>query len=410
MKAEIVSTGTELLLGKNCNEDARMLCGILAGCGIDIHRYTTVGDNVNRVADAYGEALERADVVISTGGLGGTDDDVSKQAAALATSIPLKIDEDIYAYLKGRSVKSERIMRSFASIPIGSSLFKNTTGVAPGIVIPVGEKYLILLPGPPAEIKSILKNGLEDFLGKLGGASILSKGIRVYGFRESEVEETIHDLTGSSNPTVATFLKKGWIEIAVTVKSGDPSESERILEEVEKEIVGRFPEGAIGTVEERLEEALYRILKENSVTLSTAESVTGGMIADRIVGVAGVSSVFSGGTVTYSNESKTALLGVSEETVAKHGAVSEECAIEMAKGAREKFQSDVAVSTTGIAGPTGGTEKKPLGTVWFALFDGENLRTWKRVYAGERNEIRAYAAEDAMESIINHVAGQAFGR
>ena len=404
MKAEIVSTGTELLLGKNCNEDARILCEVLARCGIDVHRYTTVGDNVERIAKAYSEALDRADIVFSTGGLGGTDDDLSKQAASLATSIPLEKNEKIESFLRSKKVKSERIVRSFSSIPKGALLFENTVGVAPGIVIPVNRKYLILLPGPPTELKSILKSGLEEFLRNIGGAYISSKVIRIQGLRESEVEEKIHDLTLSSNPTVATFLKKGWIEISITAKARDEVSAIEMNSKIESEILKRFPKEAIGKPEATLEETLYRILKERGLTISVAESVTGGMISSKLVNIAGISSVFKGSVVSYSNDSKVKILGVTKDTIKSHGAVSEKCAIEMARGVKEIFKTDISIATTGIAGPTGGSKKKPVGIVWFALVCGNNIRTWKRIYAGSRNEIRKYASEEALDALIRRVA------
>lgn len=407
MNAEIVSTGTELLLGKNCNEDARIICEVLARCGIDIYRYTTVGDNVNRVAQAYSEALKRSNIVISTGGLGGTDDDVSKQAASLATSVPLETNERIKDFLKEKKVLSKRIVESFSSIPANSILFENTVGVAPGIVISLNGKYLILLPGPPSELKSILKNGLEVFLRKLGGAFISNEVIRVYGMRESEVEEMIHDLTFSSNPTLATFLKKGWIEISITAKAKDKPLADELISKVKEKILKRFPKEKIGKVDEMLEEGLCHLFSEKKLTLSVAESITGGMISSKIVNVPGASSVFMGGIVSYSNESKVKMLGVSNDTLEEHGAVSEKCVMEMAIGAKKLFGTKVSVATTGIAGPTGGTEKKPVGTVWSAICFGKNVKTWKHVYAGSRNEIRKMASEDALEFLLRNVPKKA---
>jgi len=404
LKAEIVSTGTELLLGKSCNEDARILCEVLARCGIDVYRYTTVGDNVKRIAEAYSEALDRVDIVLSTGGLGGTEDDLSKQAASLATSIPLEKNEEIESFLRNKKVKSERIVRSFSSIPKGALLFENTVGVAPGIVVPVKGKYLILLPGPPEELKSILKSGLEKFLRKLGGAYILSKVIRIHGLRESDVEDKIHDLTLFSNPTVATFLKKGWIEISITAKAKDKASAIEMISKIESEITKRFSKDVIGKSEATLEESLYHIFKRRGLTISVAESITGGMIASRLVNVAGISSVFMGGVVSYSNDSKVKILGVTKDTIKFHGAVSEKCAIEMAIGVRRIFRTDVSIATTGIAGPTGGTEEKPIGTVWFALTYKDDAIAWKRVYAGNRNEIRKTASEEALDALIRRIA------
>lgn len=404
MKAEIVSTGTELLLGKSCNEDARILCEVLARCGIDVYRYTTVGDNVKRIAEAYSEALDRADIVLSTGGLGGTDDDLSKQAASFATSIPLEENEKIKSFLKIRKVKSDRIVRSFSSIPKGALLFENTVGVAPGIVIPMSRKYLILLPGPPTELKSILKNGLERFLRKLGGAYILSKVIRIHGLRESDVEDRIHDLTLSSNPTVATFLKKGWIEVSITAKAKGKVLASRMISKIENEITRRFPKDSIGKSEATLEETLYDILRKHELTISVAESITGGMISSKLVNVAGVSSVFMGSVVSYSNDSKVNILGVAKDTIKFHGAVSEECAVEMARGVKRIFKTDISIATTGIAGPAGETEKKPVGTVWFALAYRNDTRAWKRIYAGNRNEIRESASEEALDALIRRIA------
>ncbi len=403
MKAEIVSTGTELLLGKSCNEDARILCELLARCGIDIHRYTTVGDNLDRIIRIYREALERADIVLSTGGLGGTGSDLSKQAASVATSIPLENDREIYKYLLDQKV-TERIALSFSAIPKGAVLFKNSSGVAPGIVMKINGKYLILLPGPPEEIKSIIRNGLEDFLKKFGGGYIKNDVIRIYGMRESEVEDAIHDLARAANPTISTFLKKGWIEISLTAKGKDENEASAILSDLKEKVLKRFPEKFIGKSGETLEEEVFRLLSAKRVTLAVAESVTGGMISDRLVSVAGISSVFMAGAVVYSNESKINVLGVKDETIKLHGAVSQECVIEMANGAMRVFNTDMAIATTGIAGPTGETPDKPLGTVLFGLVSKYGKSTWKKIYGGTRNEVRKAASDDALESIVKFLS------
>lgn len=398
MKAEIVSTGTELLLGKNCNEDARILCELLARCGIDIYRYTTVGDNLERIVQSYKEALARADVVLSTGGLGGTGSDLSKQAASIAMNIPLEVNEEIYNHLINQHV-TERIAKSFASLPKGSNIIENTAGVAPGIIIQADKKYLILLPGPPDEIRSIIRNGLERFLTKLGDGYIKNEVIKIVGMRESEVENEIHDLAHASNPTISTFLKKGWIEISMTAKGKNEDESTKILEDLKRRVLERFPKNVIG-MDENLEQIVFRLLKEKHMTLSIAESVTGGMISDRLVNVSGISSVFKGGVVAYANESKIKILGVREKTIKEKGAISEECVSEMAEGVRRLFNTDISVATTGIAGPTS-VDDNPIGTVWFGLSSNNLNRKWKKVYGGTRDEVRRAASNDALEAIVN---------
>ena len=401
MKAEIVSTGTELLLGKNCNEDAKILCELLARCGIDIYRYTTVGDNVERIAQSYKEALQRAEIVLSTGGLGGTGSDLSKQAASIATGIPLEIDQKLYEYLLSQKVP-ERIAQSFASVPRGSSMIENTAGVAPGIIIKTNEKYLILLPGPPDEIRSIIRNGLEDFLKKFGSGYTKNDVIKIVGMRESEVEDRIHDLARSSNPTISTFLKKGWIEISMTAKGKDENESIKMLEDLKKRVLERFPKEVIGS-DESLEHVVYRILSERNMTISVAESVTGGMISDRLVNVSGVSSVFAGGVVAYASGSKIKVLGVSEKTIKEKGVISEECVSEMADGVRRLFGTDIGIATTGVAGPST-VENQPIGTVWFGFSSKNSKRNWKRIYGGSRDDVRRAATNDALEAVINIIS------
>ncbi len=407
--AEILSVGTELLLGEIANTDAAYLSRALATLGINVYRHTVVGDNESRLSEALGEAFSRADLVILTGGLGPTYDDMTKETAASFFGLPLERHEESYRRLteyfarRGTAMSENNLKQ--ADMPRGATVFRNDHGTAPGCAIAgaVGgaEKIAILLPGPPSELCPMTDDAVVPYLSQFSNHVTASRNIHLFGIGESRAEEILRGLMQeSTNPTVAPYAMRGEVRLRVTARAATRDEALALCDGVVEKIcateVGQYVYGIdVGT----LEAALVSALRERGLTVGTAESCTGGLIAKRITDVAGSSEVFLGGVVSYANEVKSHLLSVSEETLAAHGAVSEETAIEMAKGARAALGVDIAVSTTGIAGPGGGTAEKPVGLVYvgIATKDGAHaVRLSLSRPSADRDYVRYVASSHAL--------------
>lgn len=411
MKAEIISVGTELLLGHTINTDAAHVARALSSLGIDLHHACVVGDNAARLEECLRAALQRSDLVITTGGLGPTNDDLTKETVARVLGLPLEEDADslrrLREYFGDRPVGENQYKQAW--LPRGSHAFANSVGTAPGCAAPAeGGKIVILLPGPPSELLPMLHDEVVPWLARKTGACIHSSMVRTFALGEGDAELRLRDMTGAANPTVATYATDGEMFVRITAKAATAEEAAQLVAPVRDAVCRRLGEHVYGVDVENLESVVVPLLLQRGETLTTAESCTGGLLAKRITDVAGASSVFHQGVVTYANEAKTRLLGVPEELLASVGAVSPEVARCMAEQACTRYGSTWGVGISGIAGPGGATATKPVGLVYIALSNGR--QTWLRVmrphgrYMG-RAWTRQRAASHALDMLRRAMLG-----
>ncbi len=409
--AEILCVGTELLLGDIVNTNAAYLSRRLAELGIHVYRHTAVGDNPKRLCHALEAAFSEADLVITSGGLGPTYDDLTKETVAAFFGLEMEMHAESLEQIRGYFARTGRVMtknnEKQAMMPRGARVFPNHYGTAPSLAVIGGknnEKTVIMLPGPPGELQPIFEEEIRPYLRSRRESVLVSKNIHIFGMGESAVEEKLKGImTDSLNPTVAPYCKEGEVRLRVTAES-DTEEAagtlcDGMIERIRQTEVGPY---IYGIDIESLERAVVDYLHKNGLTLACAESCTGGLIAKRITDIAGCSDVFLGGCVTYSNEAKQSLLGVSGESLEKYGAVSEQVAREMAKGVREKLRADIGVSATGIAGPGGGSKEKPVGTVYVGIStkEGETVRRLSLSPMRSREYIRIVSAGNAYDMIL----------
>lgn len=410
MNAEIISVGTELLLGHTINTDASFVARELSPVGINLLYACTVGDNPERLKTAIDTALQRSDIVITTGGLGPTGDDLTKETVVAAAGKKLVMHQEsmerIERYFQGRTLGETQ--KKQAMLPEGCTVFPNDVGTAPGCGFRTENgKLVAMLPGPPSELIPMLKNYAVPFL--LQGtenAAIVSRIVRVFGLGEGYVAEQIDDLCSKENPTSATYAKDGEMFVRVTARAENEEKAKAMCEPVVEDLKNRLGEYCYGIDVESLEDAVVHLLTEKHLTVATAESCTGGLVAKRITDISGSSAVFHMGVVTYANEIKTKLLGVPEEILKQYGAVSPQTAKLMAQGVRERSGADIGIGITGIAGPDGGTPEKPVGLIYLALSDGQNV--WVREMRGGargkgREYLRFLAASNALDMIRRRV-------
>lgn len=411
MNAEIISVGTELLLGHTINTDTSFVARELSTAGINLLYSCTVGDNPERLKAAVELALSRSDIVVTTGGLGPTGDDLTKETVAAAAGRKLVMHEEslrrIEEYFKGRALGETQ--KKQAMLPEGCTVLQNDFGTAPGCGFTTDKgKRIVMLPGPPAELMPMLNHYAMPYLMQGENAVIVSRIVRVFGLGEGNVAEQIEDLCAQPNPTAATYAKAGEMFVRVTARAKDEPAARAMCEPVVEELKKRLGSFIYGIDVESLEEAVVKELTAQGKTVATAESCTGGLLAKRITDIAGASDVFHMGCVTYANEVKTMLLGVPEETLRRFGAVSPQTAEAMARGIREKSGADYGIGITGIAGPGGGTEEKPVGLIYLALFDGEKVQIRKMSPAGQyrgREYLRNLAASNALDMIRRSLFG-----
>lgn len=404
MVVELVSVGTELLLGNIVNTNARYLSEKCAMLGLSVYYQTTVGDNEERLAEVIKTALNRSDIVILNGGLGPTEDDLTKETCAKVMGLPLVTDqhteERLKEYYKGR--KKEDLPESNwkqAVIPERAVVFDNGNGTAPGLVVEQNGKTVILVPGPPNELYPMMEKQICPYLQKKNEEVILSQMVKICGFGESKVEEMILDLIDKqTNPTLATYTKQGEVHLRVTARAATEEEAKKLLKPMVKEIKKRFGEAVYTTDEkETLTDVVVKLLKKHELTVTTAESCTGGLLAGTLVGVPGVSEVFREGFVTYSNKAKRKLLDVSKSTLKKYGAVSAQTAKEMAKGGVFATDADICVAITGLAGPDGATPEKPIGLVYIACYMNDKVHVEEFRFKGDRQKIRERSVVQALD-------------
>ena len=403
MIVELISVGTEILLGNIVNTNAAYLSEKCAQLGLSLYYQTVVGDNPDRLEETLRLALGRSDVVILGGGLGPTQDDLTKEVAARVLGKKLVEDphsrELIQRFFDTRGMKeiTENNWKQ-ALVPEGASVVDNDNGTAPGLILEEGEKIVILLPGPPGEMKPMFEKDIFPYLNKKQPEVIVSEMIKICGMGESKVESMIRDLIEKqSNPTIATYAKIGEVHLRLTAKAADEAAAKKLMKPVIRELKVRFG-GHIYTTDEMvtLEESVVGLLKEQQLTLTTVESCTGGLFTGRLVNVQGASEVLKQGFITYSNKAKRKLIGVKKLTLKEFGAVSDKTAKEMAKGAILTTGSDVAVSITGIAGPDGGTKEKPVGLVYIAVSVKGTMQVEEYHFTGNRMKIRESAVTAAL--------------
>ena len=374
---EIISVGTELLLGDILNTDAHFLSQELAKLGLSVLHQSTVGDNHDRLLELLAQSAKRSDIIILSGGLGPTPDDITKEVACEFFEKELVLHEEslqrMSAYFTAKGIEMPEINKKQAMLPEDCVVFQNNNGTAPGLAMEKDRKHILLLPGPPRELKPMFYESAVPYLKKFSDKVIISHNIRTFGIGESAMSEIVTDLLDSSNPTVAPYAKDGEALLRVTAMADNEDEAEKLCTPMITEIRERLSDYIYGIDVNCIEEAVIPMLIEKNLKLATAESCTGGLIGKRITNVSGASKVFDCGIISYSNEIKHRILGVSEETLKEYGAVSAEVAKQMAKGALAVSGADIAVSVTGIAGPNSDGTSKPVGLSYIALADKDTV-------------------------------------
>ena len=404
MVVELVFVGTELLLGNILNTNGKYLAERCAFRGLSVYYQTVVGDNEERLKEALTIALGRSDAVIISGGLGPTEDDLTKETAAEVLGLPLAEDAHTrkriakYFARTGQKDVPENNWKQ-ALVPEGAVVLDNDNGTAPGLILEKNGKIVVLLPGPPGELIPLFEEKAEPYLCGKQPETIHSAMVKICGVGESRVAEMIRDMiSGQDNPTIAPYAKTGEVHLRVTAKAAGEEEAKKLIKPVIKELKSRFG-NHIYTVKEKetLEEAVVGLLEKHGLTLTTAESCTGGMLAARLINVPGVSEVYKSGFITYSNKAKRKLLGVNKNTLKKYGAVSEETAHEMAKGCVFETNALAALAVTGIAGPGGGTAEKPVGLVYISCCLDDQVMVKECRFKGDRNKIREQSVVRALD-------------
>lgn len=419
MTVEIIAVGTEILLGNIVNTNAAYLAEKCAGLGLSCYHQDVVGDNEERLMETIRLALTRADIILLSGGLGPTQDDLTKEAAAKVMGKELYLHEPsreaIRQFFAERNLEITENNWKQAMVPEGAVVVENPGGTAPGIIIAENGKHVVLMPGPPGELIPMFEKSIMPYLAGLTSGVIYSQTVKICGVGESKAESMVEDLVSAqNNPTIATYAKTGEVHLRVTATAPDEKEAKKLVKPMIKELKGRFGNHVYTTDSEvTLEKAVVDLLAANKLTACTVESCTGGMLSARLINVPGVSEVFKSGYVTYSNKSKRKLLGIKKNNLMKHGAVSEQIAREMAKTAAVLARTDVSVSTTGIAGPDGGTPEKPVGLVYIACNVCGRTTVKECRFHGSREKIRESTVSAALslmrECILQYYSEVTFG-
>ena len=404
MKTEIITVGTEILLGDILNTNTHYLSNELSNMGIDVYYQITVGDNEQRLLSQLKESFKRSDLVILTGGLGPTEDDITKEVCAKYFNMEMEFHEqswdkiiEIHNKMNRKPTENNRKQAYF---PKGSLILPNKYGTAPGCIMEKDKKTIIVMPGPPKEMKPMFDNYVKPFLLKDNKNILKSKVLRIIGMGESKIENDLLDLIDKQiNPTIATYAKDGECTVRITAKGKNEKEVESLIEPISNEIKSRFKEKVYGEDDTAIEDEVAKILVDNNLTIAVAESCTGGMVAADLINYPGISSVFMEGCVTYSNEAKMMTLNVKKETLNTVGAVSEQCAKEMSEGVAARHNTNIGLSTTGIAGPEGGNEDKPVGLVYMGITINNKTIVKKYIFNGNRQQIRSRACKTLLNDL-----------
>lgn len=401
---ELISVGTEILLGDILNTDAQFLSIELAKLGISVIHQSTVGDNRERLLAQLKEAADRSDIIILSGGLGPTPDDLTKEVCCEFFGKKMFLHEPtvekIKTYFSTKGMKMAQNNLKQAMLPKDCVIFPNDNGTAPGMAIEKDGVHILVLPGPPRELKPMFRNCAVPYLMQFSDRIIVSHNIRTFGIGESLMAERVNDLFDAENPTVAPYAKDGEALLRVTAMARTKEEAENLCKPIINEIKNRLDGFVYGVDYTCIEEAVIEKLKEKHMKVATAESCTGGLIAKRITDVPGASEVFDCGIISYANEIKHRVLGVSEDDLKKYGAVSEPVARQMAQGALKVSGADIAVSVTGIAGPDSDSTNKPVGLVYIGLADRDNV--WVRELRTSRKD-RSYNRYVSASNALNMI-------
>ncbi len=420
MTVEFICVGTEILLGNIVNTNAAYLAEKCAGLGLSCYFQTVVGDNEERLTMVLKTAMERSDIVILSGGLGPTEDDLTKEVAAKVCGKQLVLHESskkaIKKYFEEKGIEPTDNNWKQAMLPEGCIVMDNHNGTAPGAIMETKEAKVILLPGPPGELCPMFEESVEPYLTKLTSRVICSQTVKICGVGESRAETMVKDLIDTqTNPTIATYAKTGEVHIRVTAAAEDKKAAMKLIKPVVKELKNRFGNNIYSTEQDvTLEKAVVDLLQANDLTVTCVESCTGGLLSARLINVPGVSDIYKSGVITYSNKSKRRFVGVKKTTLQRYGAVSEQTAEEMAKGAVLLTKADVSVAVTGIAGPDGGTEEKPVGLVYIACNVKGKVTVKKYRFSGNRTKVRESAVSAALvlmrDCILEYFSKVTFGK
>jgi nicotinamide-nucleotide amidase len=409
--AEIIAVGTEILLGNISNTDAKDVSEALSELGINVYYHTVVGDNPERVRAAVDIAKERADIIITTGGLGPTYDDLTKQTLAAAFGKEMYFDEaqadkikSYFASQPGRKMTPNNLQQAW--LPIGCTVFENSCGTAPGCAFESNGRHVLMLPGPPRECRAMIKTGVMPYLTKLQEAEIHSHNIRVFGMGESTMEAKLHDMmTELTNPTLAPYAKEGEAMCRLTARAKSKEEAEKMMAPVLEKVREILGDVIYGVDVDSLEQAVFLALKEAGKTVAFAESCTGGLASKRLTDLPGASAVFPGGIVTYSNSAKAELLGIDPALIEEKGAVSAEVALEMARSVRSRLGADIGIGITGVAGPDSDEKGNPVGTVFIGLSAEDREMSREFHMKTDRLRVRIMAANNAFDTLRRYLGG-----
>ncbi|HTS11465.1 MAG TPA: competence/damage-inducible protein A [Candidatus Limnocylindrales bacterium] len=416
MKAEIIAVGSELLTPFRLDTNSLFLTAELNKLGVRVIHKAVVGDSPEEMRSSFSHALGRAELIVSSGGLGPTDDDRTRDTVADLMGRKLRLDENVLQHIQERFRRFGRAMPQInerqAMVPEGAEVLPNPRGTAPGLWLEANGRIVVLLPGVPAELRALFDAEVRPRLAKLNHQErLFTRELRVWGLTESEVDHRVSPLYTLYPDTDTTILASPTgIQLHPSLWANDAAHAEKILDEIVNRMSLALGENLFSTAGESIEEVVARVLMENRATIAVAESCTGGMLAERLTNVPGSSSYFLGGVVCYSNEMKTSMVGVPKELIDAKGAVSPEVALALADGIRKRGGSTLGVGITGIAGPTGGTPEKPVGLVHIALADQQGPREKAFRFPGDRERIRQYATQTALDMVRRHFPYSAHGR
>ncbi|MCG9968172.1 competence/damage-inducible protein A [Pelotomaculum terephthalicicum JT] len=405
MKTELIFTGSELLQGRIVNSHAQYLGRRLSELNFDVAWHVTVGDNYERLEQVVRQALERSELILITGGLGPTTDDLTKETVAHVLGLPMILDEKsldgIREFFNRRGMSMPESNARQAYFPQGATILPNNRGTAPGILIDRGNKIIALLPGPPHELTAMFEETLAPLLSKKAGSGDVTrvKVVRVTGISESAVQDLMKDLGGQGNPGITYLASPGQVQVRITARAANAEQAEKMVEELSEKVNCRLEEYIFSYGGEKLEHIVAKQLLDKGMSIGLAESCTGGLIAAKLTDVPGSSGYFTGGVVAYSNEVKKAILGVAPETIDRHGAVSKETAVAMAEGVRNLIHASLGLAVTGIAGPDGGTPVKPRGLVYIALASERGTSCHEYHFPGDRLAVRMGTVNAALNIV-----------